>query len=301
MDIKSLIEKLKKESLSNAEADQLLEWMNDGNWEDATDNLEVKQQIWSKIEARREKRPVFRMHAWKWAAAGMVGLLLSAGWWYSQHSAPKQATAFKEASAQNIKRLELPDGSLVFLMPNSNLTYDADFGPGKRIVHLEGSASFEVEADANNPFIVKAGTMQAVALGTSFSVIAPQAGKDFQVKLSHGAVQVQSEGYQAQKLLPGEMIIVTDKTKDLIVEKTAALFKSSVLYFKEAGYEEVLNKLKTYYGIREIIEEGINNKNWKITGEFHHEPIELVLENIAFACDLTYRIDRDILYLKSNK
>ncbi len=89
-----------------------------------------------------------------------------------------------------IRRIDLPDGSVATLGPESAIALD--FGTNARTVNLlAGMSFFEVESDADRPFSVLSDTMRATALGTAFDV-SDDAGV-FSASVDHGLVDVRAE------------------------------------------------------------------------------------------------------------
>lgn len=88
-----------------------------------------------------------------------------------------------------IRRIDLPDGSVVTMGPDSALALA--FSNEHRIIHLlAGMSYFNVKSDPNRPFSVLAGGLSATALGTAFDV-SSDAGV-LSVSVDHGLVDVRS-------------------------------------------------------------------------------------------------------------
>jgi len=67
--------------------------------------------------------------------------------------------------------IDLHDGTKVELNPNSHLQYPTKFdNSGKRIVMLEGDATFDVTSDPNRPFVINTGKAGTEVLGTVFNL-----------------------------------------------------------------------------------------------------------------------------------
>ena len=66
--------------------------------------------------------------------------------------------------------ITLTDGTRVILAPGSRLTVAAGYGASTREVTLDGVAFFDVQHDAQHPFIVRARGAQIRDIGTAFSV-----------------------------------------------------------------------------------------------------------------------------------
>ena len=67
-------------------------------------------------------------------------------------------------------RVELEDGTKVWINSASRLRYPVIFSGDTREVYLEGEAYFEVRKDVGRPFIVHSGGQKVTVLGTSFGM-----------------------------------------------------------------------------------------------------------------------------------
>ncbi len=90
-----------------------------------------------------------------------------------------------------IRRIDLPDGSVATLGPESAIALDFS-GDARTVDLLAGMSFFEVESDANRPFSVLSDSMRATALGTAFDV-SDDAGV-LSVGVDHGLVDVRAAG-----------------------------------------------------------------------------------------------------------
>ncbi|WP_337182663.1 FecR domain-containing protein [Shinella sp.] len=100
-----------------------------------------------------------------------------------------QARADYVTSKGEIRRINLPDGSIATLGPESAIALD--FRSEHRIIDLlVGMSFFEVVDDASRPFSVLCGSLSATALGTAFDV-SNDAGI-LTVSVDHGRVDVRA-------------------------------------------------------------------------------------------------------------
>lgn len=86
-------------------------------------------------------------------------------------------------------RVKLDDGTQVTMAADDSVTVPEAFNQDFRAVRLRGAARFEVANNPKLPFEVRAGTMQIVATGTTFTVSA-YAGEPVVVTVQEGAVRV---------------------------------------------------------------------------------------------------------------
>jgi len=98
-----------------------------------------------------------------------------------------QARADHMTAKGEKRRIELPDGSVATLGPESAIALD--YREDRRTVDLlTGMSFFEVASDAGRPFSVLSGSLSATALGTAFDV--SDDGGILTVSVDHGLVDV---------------------------------------------------------------------------------------------------------------
>ncbi len=134
----------------------------------------------------------------------------------------------------------LSDGSLVQLEPGSVLRYKKDFEPGKRWLHLDGEAKFQVAKNKKRPFTVFAENVSTTAVGTIFTVNSKNKHKRITVKLEEGKVLVQDLNHPAKSLylLPGEYCAFDGRA----LQKTDSLY-----YVMKPAATSVVHDKKYYF------------------------------------------------------
>lgn len=106
----------------------------------------------------------FAPRQWAWAAVALIVCGILGPFLYMEWSDPAYVTKIGE---QRMVRLD--DGSRVALNSGSRMV--VEYRRSQRRVRLDrGEAFFEVEHNAQRPFVVFAGDQQVAALGTSFGV-----------------------------------------------------------------------------------------------------------------------------------
>lgn len=128
---------------------------------------------WAKVKSRTVDRqqPVGKLRSiasWQWAAAAC--LLLALAWWAlsTLRGGDEEWTIL--ASGEHVRKEILPDSTVVWLQPGTELRYSFRNSHGKRITRLKGEAFFEVKPDSVRPFSVLCGASQTQVLGTSFLI-----------------------------------------------------------------------------------------------------------------------------------
>lgn len=100
-------------------------------------------------------------------------LLVVTGWWVWQNIYTEKDIEWRSMSTAmgQQKKIELPDGSTIFLNGNSEITFPSKSSSlDYRIIKLKGEAFFDIETDSIKPFFVVTPNFSIKVLGTSFNV-----------------------------------------------------------------------------------------------------------------------------------
>jgi transmembrane sensor len=152
-------------------------------------------------------------------------------------------------------RLELSDGSKVWLNAASSLRFPAGFAGGERKVQLSGEAYFEVAKNAVAPFKVEvAGRGEVEVSGTRFNVNAYSDEATVNTTLLEGRVKVIGfASHVSRKLNPGEQARL-DGNGHISINKNAdteqaIAWKNGVFNFSNADAMAVLRQLSRWYDV----------------------------------------------------
>lgn len=121
-------------------------------------------------------------------AAGLAAVLACAAvfWWMRQPGAtPEELYLVTEAAIP--QQVALSDGSVVAVNANSKLQVHL-LSRERRVELKRGEAHFEVAHDPDRPFVVNAGGISVLAVGTAFNVRIGEAGVE--VLVTEGRVKV---------------------------------------------------------------------------------------------------------------
>ncbi len=203
--------------------------------------------------------------------------------------------------------ITLPDRSVVKLNANSKLIYPAEFEPGKREVILEGEAFFKVEKDKNRPFTIKTGEVTTTVLGTSFNINAYSYNKKIKIAVVTGKVTVANKETEKQRdfvLESTEMLAYDSKSKDFeksIFDPNEELgWQDEILQFKDAGSQEIVEKLENWYGVKIHLTNGTAIPGG-FTGSFKEQSLEHVLEIMGAASGFGFEISEDEVTIFLNR
>jgi ferric-dicitrate binding protein FerR (iron transport regulator) len=298
--------------------DFLAEDMNDTDkkWEalrDMSDEREINvDDAWNKVHARLKETGTFeertehkvifmRSTFMKIAASVAILLCLGAGalYLYNKGLFSKEILLATGNDEKNVK-LDLPDGSTIYLNRNSELTYRANFGKAERNVKLKGEAFFEIASDREKPFTVDAGKARVKVTGTSFNVITNNANLAVEVFVNTGQVVLSdSSGNQNLVLGPGYIGTMDSKLseKKLNVNPNYMAWKTNQLVYDGQKLEVVFKDLKRAYNMDIIADDPeILNDLWT-TAPIDNQTQETIIRLICASFNLSYSKDGNIYHL----
>ncbi|SEL39118.1 FecR family protein [Parapedobacter koreensis] len=152
-------------------------------------------------------------------------------------------------------RLQLPDGTKVWLNTASSLHYPVAFIGAVRNVQLAGEAYFEVEPDALKPFIVEANGSTVKVLGTHFNVSAYADQQETTTTLVEGAVDVFKNG-KSVALKPGQQAVVDELTgairQSQVNVHSVIAWKEGYFRFDNESISDIINKISRWYDIDSV-------------------------------------------------
>ncbi|MEL7119411.1 MAG: FecR domain-containing protein [Bacteroidota bacterium] len=210
------------------------------------------QQFKNKMEAEKKvkaKPKVRSLYIVRYAVAAMIVLGLIAGLRIFFDDAVTYYTY-----DQQVQSFLLPDGSEVVLNAKSSLSLDDDFIKGKsRVVHLEGEAFFNVEANPEDPFIIHTKNTKVEVVGTKFNLSAYSNADQTVVEVEEGIVNF--EDAKAMLTLKANTMGVCVHGQGMKEEQTK-LFEQPGWYFnrafdfRNAPLKDIISTIEGKYQIK---------------------------------------------------
>lgn len=204
-----------------------------------------------------ETEPEPRHHRvrWLWWATGVaasvliVFLVFSSG---EKKGAKPVASNTISTRPGSKSKVELPDGTQVWLNADSKLTYDQNFLGNTREVTLTGEAYFDVahatspETGQRIPFIIHTNSIDIKVLGTAFNVRSYPGEKTIETALIRGSVEVTLHNNPDKKIIlkPDEKLIVKNDNAVIITKETTQ--NDSAAGTKDSEPMMTLSKLHPY-------------------------------------------------------
>ncbi len=209
------------------------------------------------------------------------------------------------------KRINLPDGSLVTLEPQSWIKFSSAFNESKREIHLEGEALFEVRHNELSPFYVFANEVTTMVLGTSFRVKAFEDDKNVTVAVRTGRVSVYTNREDKKELARSNEIVLTpnqqiiyDKNEKTILRRIVEVpqpilpeEKVKRMRFEEAPVKEVFEALEKVYGVDIVFDEQ-RFSTCAMTTSISDGGIYNRLSNICKAIGATYTLNENKIIIQ---
>ena len=279
------------------------EWENSNAQFIADDSSAFKKTLLIKNTAENIKstEATVRVIGRKFAVAAIILVVVGISLFLSRDLIRYQSIA---TTYGEIKQVTLPDGSIVTLNANSEIKFSRfNFSTKTREVMLNGEADFSVvHTKSNQRFVVITNNNLAVTvLGTQFSVY--NRLKRSEVVLRKGKVELNYTSVNTNQskqlvLRPGDKFIINDRGTDQVylsnTDRVVA-WKNHDFLFEGTMLAEVANTINDNFGIKLMFQ----NKELagrKISGTFHAEKAEELIDAIAQLLDVNYKKRSNFIY-----
>lgn len=213
---------------------------------------------------------------WLQIAAALVALVAVALWmiW-----SPGNQKALQIVAADEVKNIDLPDGSNIHLNQASSIHYTTTGPDAQRKVVLEGDAFFDVARDEAHPFIVHAQEIEIEVLGTSFYVDSRPGQAEIQVIVQTGTVAVRYDSSEVI-LQANEKAVLKKGSGELIKQANEdpnyLSIKTKALTFDSSSLEAVVFALNRHFKA-DISLAIADVENCKISATYEDKPLEAIL------------------------
>jgi transmembrane sensor len=276
---------------SRREAAIMQQWLDEAlaEKEIPADSDQQRQQVLDNLRvAIYEPR---KTSIWKYsmAAAASVSLLVAATVYRFElqdwlNPVPiEMVTALK----YQVKKVVLPDSSVVVLNGGTTVMYPKYFRGPKRSIKVNGEAFFDVTPEAA-PFIITGPNLKVQVLGTSFVVTDSIGIQSPKVSVKSGRVAVTAETVTRQLGAAEELVF--NKTQQQIKiytqQEVNTGWISNKLIFNESVLSAVFSEIEKLYGVKIICGNGAT-AGLKFTGAFEEAD---TLDDILKVISLSYRL-----------
>lgn len=199
------------------------------------------------------------------------------------------------ATADEIREVELPDGSTVTLNANSSIEYPEEFESDGRTVKFKGEGFFDIEK--GTPFTIESQSVEVSVLGTSFNVLDYPDGEKVVVAVSTGKVEMKNED-AALILEAGTSGILEPggNLEKVSNDPNVLSWKTGIILFTDNTLEKVVEDLEKYYNT-DILLENPETRGCLLTAKFEQQSLEQVMEVLQATLELNVKYVDDQVIL----
>ena len=268
--------------------------------------------IWSRIASRIydeqnvSKNLSFYRNIVRWSAAASI--IIAVTLIFNINIGDKDIVYVTSANKTNDNmQVMLPDGSNVWLSPNSTIAYPQTFEDKTRQVKLEGEAFFDIVKTEDKRFVVATSVVDITVLGTRFNVNTNHLVEDaVDVVLESGKVALNSSGDNSDNYLavlePGEKAHISRK-QDITISKVDVYmytcWKDNYLVLQSQTFENMILMLSKKYNANIIIKSEVLCQE-RFSGRFNHmDNITEVFDIIDKSLPIKYEYINNVWYISS--
>jgi transmembrane sensor len=268
---------------------------------------------------------------WLWGATAAAACLLVCFlvFWPAEKQHPKPVASNTISTRPGSKsKVELPDGTQVWLNADSKLTYGQNFSGNTREVVLTGEAYFDVahatsETGQRIPFIIHTPSIDIKVLGTAFNVRSYPDESTTETALIRGSVEVTLHNNPDKKIIlkPDEKLIVRNDNATVIGHENAksdsissatdnapvmtlsklhpykqdtgshyeTMWVKNKLAFENESLDRILPEIERWYNVTIQLKNGSLN-NLHFTGVFENKSLVDVMEALSLSRGFHYEI-----------
>jgi ferric-dicitrate binding protein FerR (iron transport regulator) len=258
-------------------------------------------------------------------AASLAGLAFFVyRWTPSPPNTPTVAHNSVSTKSGSRSKIQLPDGTQVWLNADSRLIYSESFRGDAREVQLSGEAYFDVVKDRQHPFIIHTSTIDVTVLGTTLNVRSYSNEKNTEAVLIHGSVEVTVLNDHAKKIIlkPNDKLVVpnnnvtpggkatkgdADSGREMSLGKVhfpardstavEVLWVKNKLAFDQESLEAVALKMERWFNVKvNITNDAL--KQMEFSGVFEEEALPQVMEALRLTGNFHYTIRRRVVTIR---
>lgn len=254
------------------------------------------------VKSRLQYRPLaIRLyhHINKYAAILLLPVLILTGWstyqLLDQKEQPQYAETFQEIGCPTGTRskVQLPDGTEVWLNSGSKISYQLPFSRNKRRIELEGEAFLDVAKLNGAEFNVVSGDVNVRVLGTKFNFRSYKEDDLVEVSLVEGKIDLGiSNGEEKLKkatLKPGDHLSYRKVDRSTLLENTDLskyiAWRKGRLVFDDTPLGQVAKELERWYGVEVVITDP-ELLSFKYTTTFEGESISQVVDLLELSSSI---------------
>lgn len=260
-----------------------------------------------------------RKNKWYWIAASVAAIITICLFVFLPAAKVNKPVSLAEntvsTKAGSKSKIQLPDGTQVWLNGDSKIEYNENFNGKFREVKLTGEAFFDVVKNKEKPFIIHTSEMDVRVLGTAFNVRSYPGESTTETALIRGSVEIflRKNPYKKYLLKPNDKLVLlnnitpaADSTNPDDIEKQTVRMKKvrldkagtdvvetmwvkNKLAFDNEQLEKILSETERWYNVK-IELKNEKAKLFRFSGVFENKPLTDVMEALCLAAHLHYQV-----------
>ena len=244
----------------------------------------LQEKLWQKSYNRwQESRKIQQF--FRYAAIFFFALSIgTAVWHFSGQSSRNIQETTTSVIAENgqISKIELPDGSLVWLNSGSEIAYNNFFSAQNREITLTGEAYFDVGKNEDLPLVVDCSGLEVKVLGTRFNVNAYEDNSVAEVVLEEGSVELLNPGAEDAfyRMEPREKVKLNLETRkynaSVVNTRRYTSWREGIQNIYDLPMEELIKRLEKRYNQQFALTPEVKELRYTFTIE--NEPLEDILK-----------------------
>lgn len=206
-------------------------------------------------------------------------------------------------------KIQLSDGTNVWLNAGSSLVFPQKFKGKERKVFLKGEAYFEVSKNKDIPFVVVSDQININVHGTKFNVNSYESENNLEVVLIEGVVGIKENNFlnmfsKEIRMSPNQKAVYNKTDKQTNIESNIDVnyytsWTNGLLEFNKESIITVFDKLSRFYNVQFITDDQVELYK-KISGKLDlKESLEVVMIVISDAAPITFRINEEKVFVNS--
>lgn len=258
------------------------------------DVWEAERIVMGKIQERKLINSSVFVWWQRVAAILILPVMMVMGYLIYQQPSHSSVIAYQEITSPfgMSSKVDLPDGSTVWLNSGSKLKYPVVFAAIERNVFLSGEAFFKVHSDKRHPFIVETEKLKVKATGTQFNVEAYSTDTITAVTLVEGKVDVEIGADINRRLQPDQRIVFNSVSQSFSLLETDAqhwgLWKDGVLAFRDEPLADVFKRIGRTFNVDIKVKDAIVARQlYRAT--FESESLNEILRLLKMTAPIDYK------------
>jgi transmembrane sensor len=300
--VETLIEKYASGVATAEEVNQLMAWYHSFSENEVQYSGDkkyvynrIKKRLQNQLNPKETKVVVFPLQK---VAAALI-ILIGASFLLLRNSiSSTNQMATVTNPAGQIKQLQLPDGSKLWLNAKTELRYKKAFASNREI-ELDGEAYFEVTHNPEHPFVVKTGELQTKVLGTRFAIKNYKEENRTTIALISGSIQVAKKSEKPTLLKPTTQLSFNksnNETNLFTIDTSAVLaWTYGKLQFEGESLSSITTSLERWYGVKFVFTDSSQKNCRYYMGFDNKSSLEKTITAMAELTRMQYKIDNSTI------